>query len=254
MRVCGCVRVVLPAAGLLGVLSFRMDANVPVSDSAGPGSPGGAFDRATRNCPRRVYSGPGDRADGPDSTTTDERLFRDRSGRGGRFRNYYRLEYADYDRGGARGRSGTFGSYFNGWRKAAALMYLTLQGPQNPLNLARQSAFTRFQSSGSGYNTGLGSTCGCGGACCSKGLGFFDTGWDLSGWGWMEWGTVFVGAYILLSVFSTSKRATRRVRRGYRKLRTGGAKRRAEELRREARHLEESVGGGGRRRRGGDFF
>lgn len=135
-------------------------------------------------------------------------------------------------------------------------MYLTLQGPQNPLNLARQSAFTRFQSSGSGYNTGLGSTCGCGGACCSKGLGFFDTGWDISGWGWMEWGTVLIGAYVLLSVFGTTKRGYGKVRRSYRRVRSRPkrrAKERAESLRREARQLEESAGVGGRKR-GGDFF
>lgn len=102
-------------------------------------------------------------------------------------------------------------------------MYLTVQNP--PASLGPQSAFTRFVSSGSGYNTGLGSTCGCGGACCSPGLGFFDTGWDISGWGWMEWGTVFVGAYVILSVFSTSKRGYQRTARKIRKYRRRGARR-----------------------------
>jgi hypothetical protein len=64
-----------------------------------------------------------------------------------------------------------------------------------------------------GYRRGLG--CGCGGqcGCSSRGLGYFDSGWDLSGWGWMEWGTVLMGAYVLISTFSTTKRGYGKVKR-----------------------------------------
>lgn len=50
-------------------------------------------------------------------------------------------------------------------------------------------------------NPGLsGCGCGCSGGC-NKGLGYFDSGFDISGWGWMEWGTVAIAAYMLVSTF-----------------------------------------------------
>ena len=118
--------------------------------------------------------------------------------------------------------------------------------------------------------------CGCGGRC-RKGLGAIDTvvnvtpsgstiapagwyqslfpsgaafasGFDISGWGFGEWAIIGAGVYILISVVTTTQRVGRRAARaagapvrGYRKFRRvvkGSKKRRAEELRRQARELE----------------
>jgi len=130
---------------------------------------------------------------------------------------------------------------------------LTLDSNQRATSLAPQSAMTAFMSSGYGYNTGLGDCtagggCGCGGRC---GLGLFDTGWDISGWTWMEWGVVLLGAYFVISAFSTTARIGRRAKRGAKRIAGSGKRRRkaqAEELRRKARELE---GDSGRRRSGG---
>jgi hypothetical protein len=59
---------------------------------------------------------------------------------------------------------------------------------------------------------GMGSCCGScakGGTC--KGMGLFDSGFDVSGWGWQEWGLVIFGGYALTSVLFTTKRAASRV-------------------------------------------
>lgn len=67
--------------------------------------------------------------------------------------------------------------------------------------------------------SGCGGKCGCGGRC-QQGLGYFDSGWDVSGWGWMEWGTVLVIGYMLMSTFQTSKRGYKRAAstvKGYRR-------------------------------------
>jgi hypothetical protein len=55
--------------------------------------------------------------------------------------------------------------------------------------------------------------CGCKGlaGCKCGGLGLFDTGLDFSGWGWPEFGIVGLGAYMLLSTWSTTKRVGRRI-------------------------------------------
>lgn len=58
--------------------------------------------------------------------------------------------------------------------------------------------------------------CGCKGLAgcpCSAGLGLFETGIDLSGWSWPEWGIVAVGAYAVMSTVFTTQRGARRVRR-----------------------------------------
>jgi hypothetical protein len=57
---------------------------------------------------------------------------------------------------------------------------------------------------------------GCDGKC-NNGLGVFDSGFDLSQWGIAEWGIVAGGAYVLFSVFSTTKRGAARVRKSIRK-------------------------------------
>jgi hypothetical protein len=58
---------------------------------------------------------------------------------------------------------------------------------------------------------GLGCT-GCGGGC-NRGLGYFDTGWDISGWSWMEWGSILLVAYMVISSVTTTQRTYRKVRR-----------------------------------------
>ncbi len=59
------------------------------------------------------------------------------------------------------------------------------------------------------------------GACCAscEGMGFFDSGLDPSGWAWPEWGTVALGAYVLMSTIFTTRRAVRSVGEGVRRTR-----------------------------------
>lgn len=101
---------------------------------------------------------------------------------------------------------------------------------------------------------GLG--CDCRGGC-RGGLGLFDTGLDLTGWGWAEWAAVIVGVYVVFSVFSSTKRTVGRVRSGFRQ-RAQRRERRSELLSERAQIDRELRGGGrapaGRRRvRGGAF-
>lgn len=51
------------------------------------------------------------------------------------------------------------------------------------------------------------------GCACSRGcgLGLFDSGMDLSTWGWPEWGIVALGGYMLFSTVFTTGRAARRI-------------------------------------------
>ena len=83
---------------------------------------------------------------------------------------------------------------------------------------------------------GLGCACGCG-TCESKGLGYFDTGWDISGWSWMEWGTVLIGAYIVMSTLTTTQRGAKRVTGSIRKARRRSTAKRRERLERELEAL-----------------
>ena len=78
--------------------------------------------------------------------------------------------------------------------------------------------------------------CGCGGSC-QTGLGYFDTGWDISGWGWMEWGTVLALAYVVMSTFSTTKRGYKRAAGTIRRTRKRSQARRRERLERELETL-----------------
>lgn len=67
--------------------------------------------------------------------------------------------------------------------------------------------------------SGLGDCgCGCGGRC-GKGLGYFDSGWDISGWSYLEWGTVLVVAYMVISTVTTTQRGYRKVRKRVRRMR-----------------------------------
>jgi hypothetical protein len=54
---------------------------------------------------------------------------------------------------------------------------------------------------------------GCPGMCGGSGMGLFDSGFDISNWGWEEWLTVVGGLYAVVSVFSTTSRAARSVHR-----------------------------------------
>jgi len=92
-------------------------------------------------------------------------------------------------------------------------MYLTsgqanIMGPGT--GLVQRYDFTQDQSN---QMKGLGCGCkGLAGCGCSGGMGLFDSGFDPSGWGWPEFAIVGLGAYMLLSTWSTTKRVGRRVR------------------------------------------
>jgi hypothetical protein len=60
---------------------------------------------------------------------------------------------------------------------------------------------------------------GCAGLCCGGGcgLGLFDSGLDYTQWGIPEYATILGGAYLLFSVFFTTKRGTQAVRKTIRK-------------------------------------
>ena len=63
---------------------------------------------------------------------------------------------------------------------------------------------------------------GCTGGGCSSdtgilgGLGYFDSGLDLAGWGVAEWGTVAGALYLLVTSLMTTGRGVRKVRRAVR--------------------------------------
>jgi hypothetical protein len=52
--------------------------------------------------------------------------------------------------------------------------------------------------------------------CAQTGLGIFDSGMDLSGWGIPEWLIVAVGLYGAISLFSDTKRTVGTVRKSRR--------------------------------------
>ena len=72
---------------------------------------------------------------------------------------------------------------------------------------------------------------GCAQRC--GGLGLFDTGFDVSGWGWPEILIVLFGGYMVLSTVFTTGRLARRVKA----LPSERRKRRAAKLRAEATAL-----------------
>lgn len=55
------------------------------------------------------------------------------------------------------------------------------------------------------------------GCACNDGLGLFDSGADFSQWGGVEWTLVGVGAFALLSMFSTAKRGATGIRKSVRR-------------------------------------
>jgi len=84
---------------------------------------------------------------------------------------------------------------------------------------------------------------GCPGLCCGSGcgVGLFDSGFDVSTWGWQEWLTVAGGLYLAFSVLFTTKRAAGAVAR----MPSERRKRRAASLRRQASELTKRKKGGG---------
>lgn len=68
----------------------------------------------------------------------------------------------------------------------------------------------------SGMGCGGGDSCSCG---CSKGMGLFDSGTDISGWGLPEWGVIGLGAAAALSLLGNVSSGAKRVRRAFRKRR-----------------------------------
>lgn len=69
--------------------------------------------------------------------------------------------------------------------------------------------------------------CACGGCGMGqpRGMGLFDTPFDLSTWGWPEWGIAILGGYALFSMIFTSSRAQRSISRSAAARRKRGAKR-----------------------------
>lgn len=65
-----------------------------------------------------------------------------------------------------------------------------------------------------------GGTCHCGGKCGQHGMGIFDSGTDISGWSWKEWGVVGIGAFAVWSMMSATQSGVRSVRRVVRRRRT----------------------------------
>ena len=76
---------------------------------------------------------------------------------------------------------------------------------------------------------------GCPGLCCGSGcgVGLFDSGFDVSTWGWQEWLTVAGGLYLAFSLFFTTKRGIAAARELPRKRRKSWAAR----LRAQAKEL-----------------
>jgi hypothetical protein len=116
-------------------------------------------------------------------------------------------------------------------------MYLVGQGHEHlgpgtsmvqRINWTTGDEFTlRDAQSGLGCAAG----CGCDGGCTKKGLGLFDSGLDLSGWGLPEMGVALLGLYMVFSTFSTTNRGYQRVRSAGRKRKSGAKKRRDLEYR-----------------------
>lgn len=57
----------------------------------------------------------------------------------------------------------------------------------------------------------------CNGTC--GGMGLLESGFDWSQWGWQDWLTVAGIAYTVFSLFATTQRGARTVRKAYRRRR-----------------------------------
>jgi hypothetical protein len=76
----------------------------------------------------------------------------------------------------------------------------------------------------------------CGGTCGQgQGLGLFDSGLDLTGWGWPEYAVAAVSVWGILGIFGSSRRAYSGVSKAVRKRKSRSSKR--ERLQRELSEL-----------------
>ena len=99
--------------------------------------------------------------------------------------------------------------------------YITTSGPQligpGTGNIPRISWTT-------GQEASMGLGCACGGDCgnCGNGLGLFDSGFDLTQWGWPEYAVAAFAVYALFGAWTTTKRGVRsageRIRKTRRKV------------------------------------
>lgn len=71
------------------------------------------------------------------------------------------------------------------------------------------------------------------GGSCGRGLGLFESGWDLAGWGWQEMAIAGLGLFMVYSTFSTTSRGYQSVRGGVRKRSSRARKKRDLEWRRK---------------------
>lgn len=86
--------------------------------------------------------------------------------------------------------------------------------------------------------SGLGCV-GCDGKC--GGLGLFESGIDISQWGWQEWGLALLGGYVVMSVVSTTSRVGRSAGRAYQGVKRSAKRRSARSERK--RELQEELRG-----------
>ena len=87
-----------------------------------------------------------------------------------------------------------------------------LQTPGNPVGSTNSSTVVGLGCAGG--------ACHCGGKCGQHGMGIFDSGTDISGWSWQEWGVVGIGAFAVWSMMSATQSGVRSVRRVVRRRRT----------------------------------
>jgi hypothetical protein len=72
-------------------------------------------------------------------------------------------------------------------------------------------------------------------------MGFFDSGFDMSGWGIPEWATVVFGIYALGSLFMDTKRTVGRVRKAGRTRKSARTKAASLKIRRAQLEREEAA-------------
>jgi hypothetical protein len=108
-------------------------------------------------------------------------------------------------------------------------MYLVGQGHEHTgpgTSLSQRINWTRAQELQD--NRGMGCASCAGLAGCRCGLGdLFASGFDWTGWGWPEWVSLGLGAFVLYSVFSTGQRGVRSGRRRVSRALQGRARRAA---------------------------
>lgn len=81
------------------------------------------------------------------------------------------------------------------------------------------------------------SGCHCGGTCggCSRGMGLFDSGFDISQWGTPEWVAAGVGFYLVAKILGDLGRGGQKIRRAVRS--RSSRSRRKQQLQKELSEL-----------------